>query len=160
MLREFLHYVFCLSYTWTSSKLCFNTHNPSETVILPVKIQTIESKSFINCDNLINFYYLSTSKIGSADAVTECLSLNEIKVNVNYTGNKEMKINDKIVSLVLTPGTFGNEQKPMRYFYDASKDLYELIIYGEGVMIDFTSSTDQPWNVFNSQMKKYILKKE
>ena len=68
-----------------------------------------------------------------------------------------MKVNDKTVSLVLTPGTFGNQEKPMRYFYDATKDLYELTIYGEGEMIDFASSTDQPWNVFNSQMKKLYI---
>ena len=63
-----------------------------ETVILPVSITTVESESFINCEKLINFYYLSTSTIESEKSISECSLLNEIKVNTIYQGNTGMNI--------------------------------------------------------------------
>ena len=72
-----------------------------------------------------NFYYLSTSEIKSADAVSGCSSLNEIKVNVGYTAQTEIMINGKSVSKVLTPGTFGSEEENnlLRYIYDSTTNL-------------------------------------
>ena len=45
----------------------------------------------------------------------------------------------------------------MRYFYDASEDRKELIIYGDGEMKQFESVSEQPWKTFNQDIKKLYI---
>ena len=137
----------------------FDTVDSLETVILPVGFTKLESKAFNKCNNLINFYYLSTNSIETGDAISECSKLNEIKVNVYYQGNKELLINNKVVSLVLTPDEFGETENLLRYIYDNTTSLNELIIYGEGEkqMKEFETVEQQPWYKFNKEIKKIYI---